>query len=132
MGDAGLMAAGVARQAVAVVIGFDDMMALAPYRSEGAIAAAKHGGADVDGIHRGAKRHADGGIEFSGVGEMLEQLREPDVTLTVVETLRQHVGRQLFQDGGHRTAVTLSAARRPWCGAMNAPYRHTEASKALP
>jgi hypothetical protein len=28
----------------------------------------------MDGIHRGAKRHVRGRVEFAGVGEMFEQL----------------------------------------------------------
>ena len=76
MGDAGFEAAGVARQAIAVVVGRQHLALLAPHRGEGAVAAAEHGGADMDRIHRRAKRHVFGRIEFAGVGKMLEQFGE--------------------------------------------------------
>jgi hypothetical protein len=37
---------------------------------------------------------------------MLEQLREEQEALPVVQTLRQHVGRKRFPDHGHRRAKT--------------------------
>ncbi len=101
MDHLGLAVAGVAREAIAVVIGLDHLAAFAPYRGESAVAAAEHRGADVDGVHRGAERHVGSRIEFAGVGKMLEQFGEGKKPLPVVQALRQHVGRQHFLDDGH-------------------------------
>ncbi|WP_375311345.1 hypothetical protein WHZ77_30585 [Bradyrhizobium sp. A5] len=92
----------VARKAKAVVAGLDHLALLAPHRDEAAVAAAEHGGADVDRVHRGAKRHVGRRIELAGVGEMLEQLREADEALPVGHILRQHLGRERLPDDGHR------------------------------
>jgi hypothetical protein len=99
--------AGVARQAKAVVIGLEHLAIFAPHRGEGAVAAPEQRGADMHRIHRGAKRHVGRGIEFAGVGKMLEQFREAEKTLPVVEPLRQHVGRKHFLDNGHCNAPAL-------------------------
>ena len=108
MGDAGFAAAGVARQAIAVVIGRQHLALFAPHGGEGAVAAAEHGGADMDRIHRGAKRHVLGRIEFAGVGEMLEQLGENHEALPLAQALRQHVGRQHFRENGHRREILVA------------------------
>ena len=102
MGHPGFLVAGIAREAIAVVVGRKHLAVFAPDPGEGTVATAEHGGADVDGIHRGAERHVGRRIELAGIGEMLEQLREMDKALPVAQTLRQHIGRQRFLDDGHR------------------------------
>ena len=74
-------ASGIARETIAVVVGLKHLAVFAPHRGEGAVTAADQGGADVDGIHRGAKWHIGGRIKFASVGKMLEQLREAEKTL---------------------------------------------------
>jgi hypothetical protein len=97
-----------AREAIAVVIGLQHLAAFAPHRGDGAVAAAEHGGADVDRIHRGAERHVGGRIELAGIGKMLEQFGKGKKALPVIQTARQHVGRQRFLDDGHREGKTWS------------------------
>ena len=103
----GFAVAGVAREAIAVVVGFQHLAFLAPHRDEGAVAAAEHGGADMDGIHRGAKRHVGGRIKLAGVGKMLEQLGKEHKALPLAQAFRQHVGRQSFLDDGHAAGRIL-------------------------
>ena len=105
MDHQGFAVAGVAREAIAVVIGLQHLAAFAPHRGEGAVAAAEHGGADMDRIHRGAERHVGGRIELAGIGKMLEQFGKGKKALPVVQTPRQHVGRQRFLDDGHRAGL---------------------------
>lgn len=94
--------AGVAHEAKAVVPGLDHLTLFPPDRDEAAVAAAEHGGADMDRVHRGAKRHVGRRVELAGVGEMLEQLSEADEALPVGQLLRQHLGRERLPDDGHR------------------------------
>src|SRR6266851_8083481 len=123
MDHQGFAVAGVAREAIAVVIGLQHLAAFAPHRGEGAVAAAEHGGADVDRIHRGAERHVGGRIELAGIGKMLEQFRKGEKALPVIQAPRQHVGRQHFLDDGHREGKDLGVGKdleatlatcRPW------------------
>ena len=86
MGHPGFLVAGIAREAIAVVVGRKHLAVFAPDPGEGTVATAEHGGADVDGIHRGAERHVGRRIELAGIGEMLEQLREMDKALPVART----------------------------------------------
>jgi hypothetical protein len=105
-------AAGVARQAIAVVVGLEHLTIFAPHRGEGAVAAPEQSGADVDGIHRRAKRHVGGRIELAGVGKMLEQFREADEALPLIEAQRQHVGRKHFLEDGHRAGLASKRTER--------------------
>jgi hypothetical protein len=98
-------AAGVARQAIAVIIGREHLAMVAPHSDEGAVTAPDQGRADMDGVHRGAERHIGRRIEFAGVGKMLEQFRKPQKPLPLIKPLRQHVGGQHFLDDSHRNAL---------------------------
>jgi hypothetical protein len=103
MGHGRRPGAGIARQTIAVVIGLDHLAHLAPHGGESAVAATEHRGADMDGIHRGVKRHIGSRIELAGVGEMFEQLGKAQEALPIVQPLRQHVRRQRFPDDSHRS-----------------------------
>ena len=99
--------AGVARQAIAVVIGLDHLAHLAPHRGEGAVAAAEHGGADMDGIHVGAKRHVGAGSSSPVLEKCSNNSAKRRKRCRSSRPSRQHVGRQRFPDDGHDSRVSV-------------------------
>jgi hypothetical protein len=98
----GFAGTGVADQTIAVVIGRKHLAIVQPHGGKGAVAAAEHGGADVNGVHGRAKRHVGCRIELASVGEGLEQFSEVEKALPVVEPVRKHRGGKRSLNNGHR------------------------------